>query len=184
VAAAPFRAIGKLFGGGAKAEPEEFKVDPVPFAPGSADVSAEAQQQLQRVADFMRASPYVKLALEPVVSGQDVSSLKTQEIVARVQRVQRERGLPDFSAAAMAVYAQAQPGSPAPKTPEDVVAALREREPEPAEAVRRLGARRAEVAKLTLVQSAGIEAARLEERAPDVRAADTATGRVEFELLP
>jgi hypothetical protein len=35
-----------------------------------------------------------------------------------------------------------------------------------------------------LVQAAGIEAARLEERAPDVRAADTAPGRVEFELLP
>jgi hypothetical protein len=184
VAAAPFRAIGKLFGGGGKAEPEEFKVDPVPFAAGSADVTADAQQQLQRVADFMRASPYVKLAIGPVVSAQDVVSLKGQEIVARIQRVQRERQLADFSAAALAVYAQSQPGVPAPKTPEDVVAALREREPAPEEALRRLGARRAELAKLTLVQSAGIEAGRLEERPPDVRAADTASGRVEFELLP
>jgi hypothetical protein len=184
VAAAPFRAIGKLFSGGGKSEPEEFKVDPVPFAPGSADVTADAQRQLQRVADFMRASPYVKLAIEPVVSAQDVSSLKTQEIVARIQRVQRERGLPDFAAAAMAVYAQSQPGAPAPKTPDDVVAALREREPAPDEVVRRLGVRRAELAKLTLVQSAGIEPGRLEERAPDVRAADTSAGRVEFELLP
>lgn len=184
VAAAPFRAIGKLFGGGGKAESEEFKVDPVPFAAGSSDVTADAQRQLQRVADFMRASPYVKLAIEPVVSAQDVSSLKAQEVVARIQRVQRERALPDFSAAAMAVYAQSQPGSPPPKTPEEVVAALGEREPAPDEAVRRLGVRRAELAKLTLVQSAGIEPARLEERAPDVRAADTSAGRVEFELLP
>jgi Domain of Unknown Function (DUF748) len=184
VAAAPFRAIGKLFGGGGKAEEEEFKVDPVPFAAGSADVTADAQQQLQRVADFMRASPSLKLAIGPVVSAQDVVSLKGQEIVARIQRVQRERQLPDFSAAALAVYAQAQPGVPAPKTPEEVVASLREREPAPEEALRRLGARRAELAKLTLVQSAGIEAARLEERPPDVRASDTASGRVEFELLP
>jgi hypothetical protein len=183
VAAAPFRAIGKLFGSG-KSEPEEFKVDPVPFAAGSADVTAEAQQQLQRVADFMRASPYVKLAIDPVVSAPDVASLKTQEVVARIQRVQREQKLTDFSAAAMALYAQAQPDGPAPKTVEDAVAALREREPPPDEAVRRLGARRAEATKLSLVQTAGIEAARLEERAPDVRASDTAPGRVEFELLP
>jgi hypothetical protein len=183
VATAPFRAIGKLFGSG-KSEPEEFKVDPVPFAAGSADVTAEAQQQLQRVADFMRASPYVKLAIDPVVSAPDVASLKTQEVVARIQRVQRERQLTDFSAAAMALYAQAQPNGPAPKTVEDAVAALREREPAPDEAVRRLGARRAEAAKLSLVQTAGIEAARLEERAPHVRASDTAPGRVEFELLP
>jgi len=115
VAAAPFRAIGKLFGAGKSDEPEEFKVDPVPFAAGSADVTPEAHQQLQRVADFMRASPQIKLAIGPVVSEQDVTSLKTQEVVARIQRVQRERKLPDFPAAALALYAQAQtpPAAPA-----------------------------------------------------------------------
>ncbi len=52
VVTAPFQAIGKLFSKGD--EVEEFKVDPVTFTPGSATVSAESSQHLQRVADFLR----------------------------------------------------------------------------------------------------------------------------------
>jgi hypothetical protein len=183
VAAAPFRAIGKLFGGGGAADGERFQVDPVPFAAGSADVSPDAQQQLQRLADFMRASPYVKVAIEPVVSAEDIQSLKTQEVVARVQRAQRERALADFGAAVAAVWSDAALPPPAPKTTDDMIATLRDREPSPDAAIRRLAARRAEAARATLIETAGIEPARLEERDLAGSAGDAGTGRVQFELV-
>ena len=94
VATAPFQAIGKLFSKGD--EVEEFKVDPLTFPPGSATVSAEGHQHLQRVADFLRASPNIHLELRPVVSADDLASLKTAEVTARIQRVQREQKLDDL----------------------------------------------------------------------------------------
>jgi uncharacterized protein DUF748 len=183
VAAAPFRAIGKLFSRG-KDESEQFQVDPVPFEAGSADLTADAQGQLQRVADFLRASPYVKMAVEPVVSAGDVAALKTQAVVARVQLVQRERKLADFGAAAAAVFSEAIPETPVPENTDQAIAALREREPVPDEAVRDLAARRAEAARKALVESAGIEPARLEERPAPASMPDAVAGRVQFELLP
>jgi outer membrane protein OmpA-like peptidoglycan-associated protein len=184
VAAAPFRAIGKLFGGGGgDAEAEQFQVDPVRFAAGSADVSPDAQQQLQRVADFMRASPYVKIAIEPVVSAEDVLSLKTQEVVARVQQAQRERALADFAAAVAAVWSDAALPPPPPKTTDEMIALLRDREPSPDAAIRRLAARRAEVARTTLIETAGIEPARLQERDGAGSVGDAAAGCVQFELV-
>ena len=98
VVTAPFQAIGKLFSKGD--EVEEFKVDPLTFAAGSATVSAEGHQHLQRVADFLRASPNIRLELRPVVSADDLASLKTAELTARIQRVQRENKLDKFDAAA------------------------------------------------------------------------------------
>jgi len=187
VAAAPFRAIGKLFGGGGgDRESEQFVVDPVPFEAGSADVTADAQRQLQRVADFLRGAPYVKMAIEPVVSEDDVQSLKTQEVVARIQRVQRERALTDFPAAAAAVFVDTAANGPAPKTPktsDEIIAVLREREPSPDEAIRRLAARRTEAARRTLVDAAGIEPARLQERPVAESVGDKGKGRVQFELI-
>jgi hypothetical protein len=186
IAAAPFRALGKLFsgggGGGSDAEPQ-LKIDPVIFEPGSAALTPEAQSQLQRVADFLRASPQVRLTIGSLVTEEDVASLKTQEVVARIQRVQREQRLAEFSVAAAAVFAQARPQVPVPKSPDDIVAALREEEPAPQPAVEQLRTRRLEIARNALIQDAGIEPARVELAADAATAtAQREGGRVEFNL--
>jgi hypothetical protein len=189
IAAAPFRAMGKLFGAGggsgggsSDAEPQ-LNIDPVIFAPGSAVLTPEAQRQLQRVADFLRASPRVRLAIGSLLTEEDVASLKTQEVVARIQRVQREQGLAEFSAAAAAVFAKARPQVPVPKSPDDIVAALREEEAAPQPALEQLRTRRLEITRQTLVQTAGIEPARVEAVADAAKAtAGHEGGRVEFNL--
>jgi len=117
------------------------------------------------------------------VSAEDVLSLKTQEVVARVQRAQRERALADFAAAVAAVWTDAALPPPLPKTTDAMIALLRDREPSPDAAIRRLAARRAEVARTTLIETAGIEPARLQERDGAVSVGDAAAGRVQFELV-
>ena len=186
IAAAPFRAMGKLFGagsgGGSEAEPQ-LGIDPVIFQPGSAALTPAAQSQLQRVADFLRASPQVRLTIGSLVTAEDVASLKTQEIVARIQRVQREQRLADFAAAAAAVFAQARPQVAAPKSADDIVAALREDEPAPEPAVEQLRTQRLEITRQALSQEAGIEPARLELAADAAKAtSEHEGGRVEFNL--
>ena len=186
IAAAPFRAMGKLFGagsgGGSDAEPQ-LGIDPVIFQPGSAALTPAAQSQLQRVADFLRASPQVRLTIGSLVTAEDVASLKTQEVVARIQRVQREQRLADFSAAAAAVFVQARPEVPVPKSPDDIVAALREQEPAPRPAVEQLRTRRLEIARQALIQEAGIEPARVELAADAAEeTSEHDGGRVEFNL--
>jgi uncharacterized protein DUF748 len=186
IAAAPFRAMGKLFGGagGAGSDAEsQLKIDPVIFPPGSAVLTPDAQSQLQRVADFLRASPQVRLTMGSLVTEEDVASLKTQEVVARIQRVQREQRLAQFSVAAAAVFAQARPQVPVPKSPDDIVAALREEEPAPQSAVEQLRTRRLEITRQALIQGAGIEPARVELVADAAKAtAERKGGSVEFNL--
>jgi hypothetical protein len=186
IAAAPFRAMGKLFGGGGKggsdAEPQ-LAIDPVIFQPGSAVLTPDAQSQLQRVADFLRASPRVRLTMGSLVTEEDIASLKTQEVVARIQRVQREQRLAEFSAAAATVFAKARPQLPVPKSPDDIVAALREEEPVPQSAVDQLRTRRLEITREALTQGSGIEAGRLELVADAAKVtAERQGGRVEINL--
>jgi hypothetical protein len=186
IAAAPFRAIGKLFSGGSGADSAreaQLTIDPLLFPPGSAALTPAAHTQLQRVADFLRASPRVRLTIGALVTAEDVVSLKTQEVVARIQRVQREQRLADFSVAAAAVFAQARPQVATPKSPDDIVAALREDEPASEPAVEQLRARRLEITREALIQEAGIEPMRVELGAdPATATPGHEGGRVEFNL--
>jgi hypothetical protein len=180
VATAPFQAIGKLFSKGD--EVEAFKVDPLTFPPGSATVSAEGQQHLQRVADFLRASPNIHLELRPVVTAEDLASLKMAEVTARIQRVQREQKLDTFEAAARALFVATFPGQPVPGSADALVEGLREQTPVPDDASLELAARRLDSTRGALVRSGGIEADRLTAGGPVAGA--PGQGRVEFELSP
>jgi hypothetical protein len=175
----PFRAIGGLFRKGEE-DVEEPRIDPVRFPPGAATVTADAERHLQRVADFLRGAPGVALSLTPVVGATDGVALRTQEVTARIQRVQREAGLADFAAAATRVFAEASGGQPAPATADEIVEALRESEPLPDAAVQELAARRLAATRDALVRAAGVEAERLRPGEP-VLAGD-GDGRVEFSL--
>ncbi len=82
----PFRTISRLVrGGNARIERgaggiEVPTVDPVIFVAGSALIDAEMEQHLLRVADFLRRSPFVNLALAPAAGAADVAALRPQAL--------------------------------------------------------------------------------------------------------
>jgi len=182
VLAAPFRWIGRLFTRDNKIE--GLDIDPIVFGPGGATVTGPMEEQLKRVGEFLRNSPGIRLALASVVSGADLTALRTQEVTARLQRLQRERRLPDFAAAAARAYAERFPGKPALKTPEEIVAALREIEPTPEVAGRALAARRLEVTREALAKAGGIDPQRLQAKEGPAASGDPGAGRVEFTIVP
>ena len=185
VLAGPFRAIGRLFSGGEKADERaaDLRVEPVTFAPGSAVVAPEMEQHLARVAGFLRRSPFVGLSMVPVATGPDVESLRSQALSAKILALQEERKLPDFANAVRAYFRAQRLGRP-PKTTEEQLAVLREREPTPDEdALRALSDRRLQATREALSRQQGIPADRLVASAPRALLSETAEGRVEFSLL-
>jgi hypothetical protein len=90
----PFAVIGRLV------RPDEeqaarAEVEPLKFPPGTAMVGAEEARHLQRVADFLRASPHVELTLQPVITEADLAALgaRRQEPVPpeEAERLARRR---------------------------------------------------------------------------------------------
>ena len=55
---------------------QRVEIDPIPFAPGSATLAAEAQEQVARFAAFLEQVPGVRLSLMPAVSSQDRAALE------------------------------------------------------------------------------------------------------------
>jgi len=179
---APFRAIGRLFSKDDKIE--SLSIDPVQFAAGSGELAPAAAEHLKKVAEFLQKSPAIKLGLAPVVSEGDVLALKTQEVTARLQRIQREQRLPSLEAAGGRLFAERFPGKPPPKTLEEMVGALRDAEPTAAEAGRVLAGRRIEVTREALVKAGQIEASRLQAGTAPAAPPAAGEGRVEFAILP
>jgi hypothetical protein len=178
----PFRAIGRAATGEAGEKIETLRVDPVTFAAGSAVIAPAMEPQLTRVADFLRRSPYVKIALTPVVTAVDVDSLATQEVITRIQTFQRERSIADFPAAVRAYLTnQGVPGPP-PGSVDEQIARLREREPEPTAKLADLLARRLQATRDRLERVEGLPAERLLTREGETRRDSREPGRVEFGL--
>ncbi len=177
---APFRAIGKIFrrDGGA----EEVAVDPVRFAAGSSLLTPEAERQVQRVADVLRASPHVGLVLQPIVTAADLQALGRQQIVRQVQRLQRERGLEDFAAAAAALFRERHPDRPLPDSDDAIVEALNDGA-SPGES-QQLARRRAAATRQALTERAGVEDERLRIDAVVIRRGGEGQGGLEFALRP
>jgi len=182
ILAAPFKLIGRLFTKGDVIE--AATIDPIRFEPGSSVISPAMEQQLQRVAGFLGASPFVRLAVSPVVSAGDVTVLKTQEVMARIQRLQRERQLAEFSMAATHLFVERCPGRTTPETVDEIVATLRDAEPMPEEGARTLGARRAEIVREALIKTAGVEATRLQRAEALAAFGVSGDARVEFSITP
>ena len=181
IVSAPFRAIGRI-GKGSGDTVDELKVDAVTFAAGSAEVAPAADQHLTKVADFLRAAPMIKLAMASVAAPRDVESLRAQEVTLRIQRLQLERGLPDFNAAVAAAFKEQLPEATPPKSGEEQLAVLKAREPAPDARMQELQARRLAAVREALATMQGIPADRL--LAGAARASDDAAGegRVEFNI--
>ena len=104
-------------------------------------------------------------------------------MTARIQRLQRERGIADFALAVGAYYRdRAITGSP-PGTPEEQLRILREREPIPEPRVKELLERRLEAAREALTRIEGVPAARLRVAEPRALLAEPGDGRVEIAVV-
>ena len=181
IVSAPFRAIGRI-GKGSGNTVDELNIDAVTFAPGSAEVAPEMEQHLTKVADFLRGTPQVKLAMAPVGAPRDVESLRAQEVTLRIQRLQAERGLPDFAAAVAVAFKEQLPEVTPPKTEEEQLAVLKEREPAPDARMQELQARRLEAVRAAISTAQGIPADRLVPGSARAAADAAAEGRVELTI--
>lgn len=180
--ALPFQALGK------RVDPEEDgavpQIDPVEFAPGSAAVTPAVERELQRVADFLRASPFVGLEISAVVTDADLRELAARQVTVQIQEVQRARGLQSFDTAAVEHFRERFPDRPVPGTASEIVAALREAEPTSEAAGWRLVERRLETTRRMLTERAGISAERLRQSPQRIAPGAPGTGRVTFTLVP
>ena len=179
----PFRAISR-----ALRDPDAVEVptvDPVTFAAGSSVISPEMEQYLLRVADVLRRSPFVNLALASAPGPADVEALKARAVSVKLRAFQAEHGLPDGPGVVAAYFADRFPNIEPPTTVEKQLAVLREREPDPEGPLGDLSRRRVDATRERLTSVEGIPAGRLAVGAPTPVAASPADGegRVEFTLV-
>lgn len=178
VLASPFRLIGSLFTKGDKIE--EPKVNPVTFPAGSTVLTSTMEQHLLRVGDFMRRTPYVSLTMHPVVAPADVEALKATEVAAKLQQFAKEKGIADPPKILAAYFEAKMPDEKSPKTVEEQLQLLREREPVPEAKVREMQERRVAVTKERLVKKEGIQDKRLIPGEPGKPPGGATEGMVEF----
>ena len=181
--ASPFNAIGRLFTGGGDekdAKVEEVKVDPVTFPAGSSVIGPAMEGHLNRVGDFLRKSPFVHLALSPVATAKDLESLKAQELTVKIQRIQRERGVPNYARAVGIYYRDQGIEGPVPPSAEEQLKVLQTREPVSEMRVKEMLERRASSTRELLVKAEGIPAERLRAGEARTLPAEPSDGRVEF----
>ena len=177
----PLRTIGRVFTGN-EGVPTAVVVEPATFDAGRATITPEAARHLQRVADVLRAAPFVRLSLRAVVTDADRRALAREAGVAEIQRAQREAGLADFADAARDLFQRRRPGQPVPERVEDTVEGLAEATVAPEAEVHALAAQRADAVRRLLVEEAGLDSDRLVSAPPLTPAGGPP--RVEFELAP
>jgi outer membrane protein OmpA-like peptidoglycan-associated protein len=183
VVLAPFHAIGRLFKGSDDSV-DALEIEPVTFAPGSAVIAPSLEAQLTRLAEFLRRSPSIKVALAPIVTAADVEKLNEQVVTSRLEAYRREHSLPDLAGALAAYYKQRAPDAVRPNTVDEQIALLARREPAPDAATADLARRRVEAVREDLVAARSIEAERVVTPAPAAEvAAASGEGRVEFNIV-
>ena len=178
----PIRAIGQLFRG-EDDDDQVVTIDPVAFEPGSAALTPDARRQVQRVADFLRASPYIRVQAAAAISQEDRTAGRAQRITGRIQQIQRREGIEDFDEAAREVFRRHFPAQPPPRTADEIIAVLANALPQPDPGLQRLAARRVALVRAALIDAAGVAPARVVKRdEPATLGAEQ--GRVQFELMP
>jgi hypothetical protein len=114
-----------------------------------------------------------------VITRDDLTSLRHEAAVARVQRYQRMHQMADFDAAARAL-AGAGPDDPI----DTVLETLAAREPLPVDDAQQLAATRAAAAREALAATAPGTLAQVQMGAAAIERNDVAGGRVEIDLAP
>ncbi len=167
---APFRMIGRLFSSGDKLEVPQ--VDPVVFAPGSSVLGPDMEAHLLRVADFLRRSPFVNLALATAPSDADAEALRSEAVAERLRTFQKARGLKDAAATLAAYFKERLPDVKPPATVEAQLALLKAREPLPEPQLADLARRRLAATRERLTTVEGIPVERLVVAEPKAEGAE------------
>jgi hypothetical protein len=118
----------------------------------------------------------------PVATARDFESLKAQELTAKIQRIQRERGVPNYARAVGIYYRDQGIEGPVPATAEEQLAALLAREVVPDARVKEMLDRRAGATRELLAKAEGIPVERLRPGEAKTLPAEPGDGRVEFTI--
>jgi len=159
---------------------QQIDVDPIPFAPGHATLTPEAQEQVARVAAFLAQTPEMRMALTPVVSSRDRAALRQKTVDAEISRVARDEKLSPEAATAR-LFKERLPQQPLPESAEAMRSALADNGGATPAELSDLATRRLEVVR-DGIKKAGIHAKRLREvMAPAT--ADAGDGQVKLDLV-
>jgi hypothetical protein len=175
--ALPFSKVGSLFFSD-DSKMTAVTLAPVFFEPGTDRFGPGMDPHLERVGEFLRGTPAVKVVLEPVLIDADVQALKRAQLVAHLTAP----GEGDALERARREHRLRWPERPVPPTLEAIVAELATAETLSPDAMRTLATRRIEAVRQSLTRG-GVDAARLPgsaRRTPLVEA--SGTPRVEFDL--
>jgi hypothetical protein len=175
----PFSLVGSL-GVTEDQRIESLHVNPVLFEAGATTLAAGMAEHVDRLAQFMRDKPGVRLRLRPVVSIDDVTRLKRVALRERVRAQAGERTPTAMRDALRQLYEERFPRR-APAPVDEMIAALAEHDPAPTAATGALAEHRVQAVRESLA-ARGVEPARLPviEAAPAVEG--EGAGRVEFEI--
>ena len=182
VMALPVSWVGKIFYT-EDARVETIQIWPVYFLPGTTRFAEGFDRHAERLGGFLRDAPGVSLAMKSVLTVDDIAALKRDVVRQRVEAAARETpGGPE--AAAARLFAERNPGRPAPSGLDAIVAELARDEPNPDAAARALSARRMETTRAQLQTAAKVAPERLRVTEGVVPVEGSGQGRVEFEIAP
>ena len=182
--ALPFSKIGSLFFSD-DSKVKAVAVAPALFTAGTDHLGPEMDLHLGRVAAFLRATPVVKVVLDPIVVESDRQALRLEQARTRLAAPAGSLETSDPLERARKEYSGRWPDKAMPPTVDAIIAELAATETLPADALRTLAARRLEVVRQGLTRGGAIDGSRLQgtaARNPFVEAAGTP--RVEFDLRP
>jgi hypothetical protein len=175
--ASPFSRVGSLFVS-QDSKVEAVAIKPIAFESGAPRVAAGMETHLEQVGGFLRATPAIRVALDPVFTQADVDALKREQVRKRLAGG-------DALDAAQRVFRERWPERELPAMLDAIVAALVAAEPSPVEALRALGTQRLEIVREALTRGGSVDAQRLAgtvPRSPLIEAGGVP--RVELDLKP
>ena len=117
-----------------------------------------------------------------MVTAKDFERLRGQEVTTKIQRLQRERGIADYPSAVSIYYLMQNLPGPVPKSADEQLKVLQEREQLPEERIKELLDRRVAATRDRLVKTENVVPERLLPGEPRVAASDSGDGRIDFAI--
>jgi hypothetical protein len=182
VMALPVSWVGKIFYT-EDARVETIQIWPVYFEPGTTRFAEGFDRHAERLGGFLRDAPGVNLAMKSVLTVDDIAALKRDAVRQRIEAARRESP-GTAEAVAARLFAERNPGRPAPAGLDAIVAEMARDEPNPDAAARTLSARRMEATRTQLQAAVKVAPERLKVTEGVVPVEGSGQGRVEFEIAP
>ncbi|HWO43061.1 MAG TPA: DUF748 domain-containing protein [Candidatus Eisenbacteria bacterium] len=170
---APFRLVGQILTFGGRIG--ELRVEPIPFEPGTREMTAAGVKQLEQLSMLLKEKPEIRLTLVGNAGENEIHAIKTRIFWERIQRAEGE----NYQEALVYLYRQmggvTQPSVPLPPAIEESLERfVRARIEVTAADLRQLARDRAQIVRAEL-ERRGVDASRLAARAAeDVPAAEAA----------